>query len=80
MAPAYKRGNYKTKHREKILMEIRRHYPEATTIKDFLVFAQDHYKMGVKRLSKQIEQEIGIYLSPSFIYRTLKKLDNHFIS
>jgi len=75
MATAYTRGNYKTKHREKILKEIQRHYPEANTIKDFLVFAQDHFKMGVKRLSKQIEQDTGIYLSPSFIYRTLKKLD-----
>jgi len=75
MATAYTRGNYKTKHREKILKEIQRHYPDTTTVKEFLMFAQNHYKMGVKRLSVKIEQDTGIYLSPSFIYRTIKKLD-----
>jgi len=71
--PAYTRGKYATKHQEAILKEIQILYPQYKTIKEFLIFAQDFYKMGVQRLQIKLKEDLDIDISASSIYRFLTR-------
>lgn len=71
--PAYTRGKYKTERRKNLLKEIQRSYPQHKTIKEFLIFAQDFYKMGVQRLQIKLKEDLDIDISASSIYRFLTR-------